>query len=123
MFKACSKCGKIHPSNFICNVRNYDNKDSKEKKLRSQYCWTEKSKQIREDAHHLCEVCRDHGIFTYNNIEVHHIIKVKDDESQLLNDENLICLCAPHHKQADNNEIDKDYLLELARKRISNRGT
>lgn len=123
MFKACSKCGKIHSSNYVCNVRNYNNSDSKEKKLRSQYSWTEKSKQIREDANHLCEVCRDQGIFTYDKIEVHHITKVKDDESRLLDDENLISLCAPHHKQADNNELDKDYLIELARKRISNRAS
>lgn len=120
MFKACSKCGKIHSSNFKCNV-GVEYKGGNERKLRSKYAWTKKSSQTRETANHLCEVCRDQGIFTYDNIEVHHITKVREDESGLLNDENLICLCQEHHKQADRNEIDKEYLLRLAKQRI-NRG-
>ena len=119
MFKACSKCGKIHPMNHQCNVgRIYTGGD--ERKLRSKYAWTRKSEEIREKACHICEVCKDKGMITkesYNNIEVHHIIKVKDDKSRLLDNENLICLCQEHHKQADNNELDKEYLIELARKR------
>ena len=119
MFKACSKCGKIHDTRYKCNVgRIYTGGD--ERKLRSKYSWTRKSEEIRERAHHICEVCKDKGTITtesYNNIEVHHIVKVKDDESKLLDNENLICLCQEHHKQADNNEIDKEYLIELARRR------
>ena len=116
MYKSCSKCGKIHPKNYQCNVgRVFSGGD--ERKLRSKYSWTKKSEEIRERANHLCEVCRDKGIITYDNIEVHHIIKVKDDESRLLDNYNLVCLCQEHHKQADNNEIDKDYLFNLARKR------
>lgn len=120
MFKACSRCGKIHSSNFKC-TKGIEYKGGAERKLRSKYAWTEKSKQTRENANHLCEVCRDQGVFTYDNIEVHHITKVREDESGLLDDENLICLCQEHHKQADKGEIDKEYLLRLARQRI-NRG-
>lgn len=116
MFKSCSKCGKIHDTKYKCNVgRIYTGGD--ERKLRSQYVWTKKSEEIRERANHLCEVCKDKGIITFNNIEVHHIVKVKDDKSKLLDNENLICLCQEHHKQADNNEIEKEYLLRLARER------
>ena len=116
MFKSCSKCGKIHPKNHQCNVgRTYTG--GKERKLRSTYAWTKASLRVRDESNYLCEVCREQGIYNYNNIEVHHIVKVKDDESKLLDNENLICLCQEHHKQADNNEIDKDYLIELARKR------
>ena len=121
MFKACSKCGRIHSSNYECNVgRTFTG--GEERKLRSQYSWTKKSLEIRERAHHLCEVCRAQGIFTYNNIEVHHITKVTEDKSLLLDNDNLICLCAPHHKQADNNELDKDYLLKLAHQREHDEG-
>ena len=116
MFKSCSKCGKIHPRNYQCNVgRTFTG--GIERKLRSQYSWTKKSEEIRERANYLCEICREQGIYNYTNIEVHHIVKVKDDESRLLDNENLICLCQEHHKQADNNEIDKDYLIELAKRR------
>ena len=92
MYKSCSRCGKIHPSDHKCTVgREYTG--GNERKLRSTYAWTLKSQEIRERANHLCEVCRDQNIYTYNNIEVHHIEKVKDDESLLLDDNNLICLC------------------------------
>jgi 5-methylcytosine-specific restriction endonuclease McrA len=118
MWKACSKCGKIHSTQEQCLIgRQYGG--GKERQLRSQYSWTEKSKEIREKANYLCEVCRDNNIYTYDNIEVHHIVKVRDDESLLLDNENLICLCKEHHIQADNGEIDQDYLRELARQRES----
>lgn len=116
MYKSCAKCGKIHDTNYQCGIkRTY--KDTEEKKLRSKYSWTLKSREIRDRANNLCEVCKDKGIIEYNNIEVHHIIKVRDNKSLLLNNENLICLCVEHHKQADNNEIDSEYLHMLAKKR------
>lgn len=114
MYKSCSRCGKIHATGHKCTVgRIYTGGD--ERSLRSKYAWTEKSKEIRERANHLCEVCRDQGQITYDNIEVHHIVKVRDDKSKLLDNENLICLCQEHHTQADNNEIDSTYLTKLAR--------
>lgn len=116
MYKSCSKCGKIHPQGHKCSV-GVKYRGGIERKLRSQYAWTKKSEEIRERANHLCEVCRDNGIYTYDNIEVHHITKLREDESGLLVNENLIALCPEHHRQADNNEIDKDYLIELAKKR------
>ena len=116
MYKACSKCGKIHPASYQCSANRVFTGGA-ERKLRSKYSWTKKSEEIRERANYLCEVCRVDGVYTYDNLEVHHIVKVRDDESLLLDNENLICLCQEHHKQADNNEISREYLRELARKR------
>ena len=118
MFKSCSKCGRIHEASFKCNAikRTYKEIDE-ERHLRSQYSWTKKSAEIRERSHFLCEVCRDKGFYTYDNLEVHHIVKVKDDKDKLLDNYNLICLCQEHHKQADSGRIDVDYLKELARHR------
>jgi len=113
LYKSCSKCGKIHSYNFRCSTRR--EYAGEERKLRSKYSWTKKSQEIREKSHNLCEVCKAQGVFTYDNIEVHHITKLKEDESKLLENENLICLCQEHHKQADKNEIDKNYLVELAK--------
>lgn len=117
-FRACSKCGKIHPYDYKCSV-GVDNNRSKlaEDKLRSRYAWTKKSKQIREDAGNLCEVCKDQGRATYDGLEVHHIEKLRENVDGLLDDDNLICLCVRHHKEADNGEIDKEYLKELVKKR------
>ena len=117
MWSTCKRCGRIHAKGFICQKNKRIYEGGGERKLRSSYKWTEKSKEIRERAHHLCEVCKAQGLITYEGLEVHHITKVKDDESLLLDDNNLICLCTTHHKQADNNEIDKDLLLELVAQR------
>ena len=114
--KSCSKCGRIHPRAFKCNVgRKYE--QTNERKLRSSSAWTRKAKQIKEDAKGLCEVCRDRGIYTYNGLEVHHITKLAENPDGLLEDDNLVCLCVQHHKEADAGEIDADYLRELAKER------
>lgn len=120
MLKVCSRCGKIHAKNFICHEGQRTYHGGSERQLRSSWKWTEKSKEIRESAHHLCEICKAEGRYNYKDIEVHHIVKVKDNNDLLLDNYNLICLCAAHHKQADNNQIDKDYLRELARQREEN---
>lgn len=118
-FYACSRCGKIHPKGYVCNAEKKRYKYSyKESRLRSKSAWTEKSKQVREDANYLCEVCKDKGIYNYRNIEAHHIEKLKDKPELWLNDDNLICLCKDCHRMADADMISKDYLKKLAMQRI-----
>lgn len=118
MFKSCSRCGKIHPRNYDCKVgkaRIYSG--GEERELRSTYAWTQKSLEVREKANHLCEVCRDKGIYTYDGLEVHHIEKLKDNSSVLLDNRYLICLCGKCHTLADAGDIPKEYLMELAKRR------
>ena len=116
MLKSCSKCGKIHNANYKCKDKRIKT-TTDESKLRSRYKWTQKSLQVREESHYLCQVCLDQGLITYEGVEVHHIEALKDRPDMLLDDSNLICLCAEHHKQAESGEIDKDYLRQLATKR------
>lgn len=116
MFKACSRCGKIHDSRFKCNVGKVY-AGGEERKLRSSYDWTKKSKETRASAQYLCEVCRAEGVYTYEGLEVHHIEKVKDNKDRLLDDNNLIVLCVKHHKDADAGKLSKDYLRKLAENR------
>ena len=117
VWKCCSRCGKIHTQGFTCHAGKRIYRGGSERAMRSTYKWTEKSKDIRDKAHYLCEVCKAEGRLTYEGVEVHHITKVKDNTDLLLDDYNLICLCTTHHKQADNGEIDKDFLKDLAHKR------
>lgn len=114
--KSCSRCGRIHPRNYNCNVGRVYQKTN-ESRLRSRYAWTKKAKQIKDDANGLCEVCRAQGLYTYEGLEVHHITKLSEDHNGLLDDDNLITLCVYHHKQADAGEIDADYLRELVKVR------
>lgn len=118
-YKACPRCGKIHPSGYKCRVgvSSLNCMAGEERKQRSTKEWTKKSQEVREKAQGLCEVCRDMGAYTYRGLEVHHIIKLRDRPDLALDDYNLICLCQEHHKQAEAGKIDKDYLRELARRR------
>lgn len=118
MLKACGYCGRMHDINATCPkrpVRHYRKTDAD--KLRNTYRWQRKREQIRQDAHYMCEVCKAKGIITTKGLEVHHIIKLNTNPNLLTDDDNLICLCIPHHKQADNGEIDPTYLKQLAQKR------
>lgn len=119
MFRACSRCGRIHPKGYECDHnrprRTYQG--GEERDLRNSHAWHSKSLDIRERAQHLCEVCRDHGRYVYEGLEVHHITKVKDDPSALLDDQNLVCLCTACHKMADRGELDEAYLRMLAKRR------
>ena len=113
MFKACSKCGKIHDTNYKCHANDL-HKDEQERKLRKKYIWAKKSQEIRERSNYLCEVCRDQNIFTYEGLEVHHIESLRERKDLFLENTNLVCLCSKHHKMAEKGEIGKDYLKNLA---------
>jgi len=116
MMKSCGKCGKIHPYNYKCDKGRIYN-GGIERELRNKYAWAQKSAEIRERAQGLCEVCRAQGLYTYKGLEVHHIIKLRDNPQGLLDNDNLVCLCVEHHKQADAGLIEIDFLRELALKR------
>lgn len=114
MYKSCSRCGKIHRQDFKC-TKGIIYRGGHERTLRQTNKWKMKSEEIRERANYLCEVCRQTGRYTYNNLEVHHITKLSEDESGLLDNYNLICLCQRHHKDADSGAIPAEYLRQLAR--------
>lgn len=120
ILKTCSKCGKLHDFNYVCKVgrtkKNYKY-TYEESKLRNTHNWHKKAEEIKQASNYLCSVCFDKGIYNYNNLEVHHIEKLRDRPERLLDNYNLICLCREHHKQADAEIIDKKYLIELAKKR------
>lgn len=119
MYKACSRCGKIHSYNYKCN-KGKVYKHNEIDKLRNTKRWARKSVEIREASKYLCSVCLDEGLYNYKDVEIHHIIKLQDEPERLLDNYNLICLCKYHHKLADNNKLDKDYLFKLAKEREEN---
>lgn len=116
MYKACSKCGKLHSYNYKCTA-NRPVRDDEESKLRNKNKWHNKSKEIREASNYLCSICKEEGVYNYKRISVHHIDKLRDRPDRLLDNYNLIALCDEHHKLADEGKIDKDYLFKLAEAR------
>ena len=117
MLKACSRCGKIHSASYKCSHNRVIYARTDERRLRNTYDWQNKSKEIRERANYLCEICRDQGIITHKNLEVHHIEKIKEHPDLLLYNANLICVCRQCHELAEAGKISKDYLQQLAQSR------
>lgn len=72
-----------------------------------------KRNYIVERDNYLCQVCKANGRYTYNNIEVHHIVPIVEDFERRLDDDNLITLCQEHHEKAERGEISKEYLYEI----------
>lgn len=124
MLKACGYCGRIHKMGETCPKKpdKHYHKTTTDH-LRDTYKWQKKREQIKQDAHYLCEVCKDQGHITNKGLEVHHIIKLNQAPELLTDDDNLICLCIPHHKQADAGEINPTYLKQLAKKRHAENST
>ena len=119
MYKSCSRCGKVHPYNYKCNAtkptHSYGRPDAD--RLRSTNKWKRKAIEIKEKSRWLCSVCEDEGHYTYENLETHHISKVRDEPESFLDDNNLICLCPFHHRMAEIGLLKKDYLKNLIKKR------
>lgn len=106
----------MHKDGEICPVprkRSYD----VTAKYHNTHAWHTKAEQIKKDSKYLCPLCKEEGVYTYEGLETHHIVKIQDDPDRLLDNYNLIPLCTRHHKMADAGEIDSDHLFELARQR------
>lgn len=117
MLKTCSVCGRIHDFNKTC-YRAKKKPFKASNQFRSTYQWKEKRRQIRERDKHLCQVCLTGKYdtfykYTYNQLEVHHIIPIEEDSSKKLDSENLITLCNMHHKMAEDNKISREELQEI----------
>lgn len=121
MLKACSYCGRIHKADEICPKkpkkakRSYEN--TAERKFRSSGIWRKKAIEIKERDNYCCQICFEKKIINYNNLEVHHITKLCDDERKALDNNNLITLCVSCHKLADSGIIKKKELTEILKKR------
>lgn len=122
----CRRCGKVVPRVHKCPYkRDYKPKeDTISNRFRASNKWKVKSIHIKERDKYLCRVCLDNKYNTinrlnYTNLEVHHIIPIKLDYDKRLDDDNLITLCQYHHKLAEDGEIPKEYLHDLATRPIS----
>ena len=83
MYKSCSKCGKIHDSLYKCPKSRIYN-PTNEGNIRNTHSWHKKAEEIKRKSNYLCELCKDEHRYTYDNLEVHHIDKIKDKPERLL---------------------------------------
>ena len=114
MYKSCKYCGRIHPEGFKCSQKPLKKeKQTEEKKIRRTWKWTILSKMVRTRDKYLCQVCKRSGRFVFENISVHHIVKVADNKELVFETTNLITLCKEHHKQADEGKISNKELMHI----------
>lgn len=121
MNKTCTICG-IVPMNHVCPYatpkKHTRSPDGTIEKFRSSQRWKNKTRSIKSRDLHLCRVCRSDRHETrlqYNSedLEVHHIVPLVEDFNKRLDDDNLITLCARHHKMAERGQITREELRSL----------
>lgn len=119
--KTCTYCHKIHDSKMKCGAKRgyYREKHSRYEKdkdyikfIKSKK-WNNKSQEIKLLDNHCCLVCKSLGLISPVYLEVHHIVKFRNDASLKLDNNNLITLCIAHHKMADSNKIKASELHKL----------
>lgn len=127
MLKSCPYCGKIHERKFICPKKPIPQPRKKfatdQNKFRSKNVWAKKSRAIRERDGFLCQICirglyEPEKIYQTDNLEVHHILPLKNHYDLRLEDENLITLCKKHHDMAEAGMISADLLTRIAKEQM-----
>lgn len=121
--KSCKYCGRIHKKEFVCPMKPKSNKykTSEADKFRWTRTWQKKREHIKSRDKHLCQICirklyNTINKYNYNNLEVHHIVPIKEDYDSRLEDTNLITLCEYHHELAEDGTIPRDELLSIVNK-------
>ena len=119
--KTCTYCRKIHGKEINCTAKKgyYRDKNTRYEKdkdyikfIKSKQ-WYNKSQEIKRLDSYRCLVCQSLRLNSPVYLEVHHIIKYRNDTSLGLDNSNLITLCVNHHKQADANTIKASELYRL----------
>lgn len=117
----CSRCG-IVPRGHSCPYKTYKKKvyDTEADKFRKSKRWTNKSIEVRQRDRYLCRVCEANLYntvqqFTFNELDVHHIVPINEDYNKRLDNDNLITLCRYHHKMAEDGKIPREELQKLIR--------
>lgn len=119
--KTCTYCRKIHGKEINCKAKRgyYREKNSRYEKdkdylnfIKSKQ-WHNKSQEIKLLDSHCCLVCESLNLISPVYLEVHHIVKFRNDSSLGLDNNNLITLCVNHHKMADSNKIQASELYRL----------
>ena len=122
--KTCTYCHKIHDIKKKCMAKRgyYREKNARYEKdkdyikfIKSKQ-WHEKSQEIKLLDAYCCLMCKSLGLISPKYLEVHHIVKVRNDSSLKLDNSNLITLCVAHHKMADANKIQARELHSLINK-------
>lgn len=120
LLKSCKYCGRIHKKDFACPMKPKSNKykTSEADKFRWTKAWQRKREEVKRRDKFLCQICirklyNTIKKYNYSDLEVHHIVSIKEDYELKLEDSNLITVCEYHHELAEQGTISKDELLAI----------
>lgn len=90
---------------------------TEQRSFRNSTAWKKKREEIKERDKYLCLYCfMVEKNLSRENLEVHHIVKIKYNKEGRLSNDNLVTLCRYHHEQAEKNIISKEELFALVDK-------
>lgn len=110
LLKICSKCGKKYDYYGHCECYDKNNKinykeykrnrtDTREQSFYSSSAWIKCRDTIRMHYNDMCLCCYIEKGTVVEEDTIHHIIELKEDWTERLNDSNLIPLCNSCHKK------------------------
>ena len=110
----CTVCHNIHEGKckrprYVARPRN-----SQADCFRNTQSWRKAARRIRERDRFCCRVCLKAGVIESRDLSVHHIIPLAVDLDRRLDDDNLITLCRYHHERAEQGQISKQELRDIA---------
>jgi 5-methylcytosine-specific restriction protein A len=108
MLKSCKYCGSIHDRTYQCPKKpiykkhNFSDADS----FRNTTLWRKKSAEIRKRDNGLCQLCmrmlyHTQKQYTFDTIEVHHIVPINENSKRGLDNYNLLTVCKYHHNMCE----------------------
>jgi 5-methylcytosine-specific restriction endonuclease McrA len=119
MLVSCSYCGGTHNRGVRCQNKPTNNSRKKDPtyitRFRSSRLWNKKREEIKTRDKYMCVTCLKNGKYIFRKLEVHHITPISKAWEERLNNSNLITLCVPCHKMAENGDIKKGELLEMVK--------
>lgn len=114
----CSYCNKIHDKYEDCDAK-LKHKQKHKQNYNEEYnkCYNSKNwKRVREEVlkenNYCCEICMQLGVANYKDIQVHHVIKIIDNEDLMFDKSNLIVVCRQHHREIEGKTLKEviDYI-------------
>ena len=116
MLTTCRYCNSIHDSSYECEKKpkpEYKKNCTYIDRFRSSRAWRKKAEAIKKRDKYLCIYSLSKDVIETHDLEVHHIVPIKEDWSKRLDDNNLITLTRLIHEQAEDGTISREELLNL----------
>ena len=115
MLTTCRYCNSIHDSSYECEKKpkpEYKKNCTYIDRFRSSRAWRKKAEAIKKRDKYLCVYSLSKGVIETHDLEVHHIVPIKEDWNKRLDDSNLITLTRLVHEQAEDGTISREELLK-----------